>query len=191
MMAKLMRPSTTTPERKNIVQLSEEHYLSESNWLSGLINETRQEQPVKEPAIRDAVNPSVGRQHLPGRLTRMSVKSMIDSDHPSVLDFVRNTNDLPKMFYLEKEIQQEEDSYPKAVEYSKLPCQQDSFDCHDTFYEKPPEQFYRVRHRPTQRPAIVPLLQNHRPSAHPLPLVIRESLHGTGLLKYFKLTPDD
>lgn len=194
-MAKLVRLSTTSSEPKNIVQLSEQHHLSQSNWLSGSINETRQQdQPaVTEVAVRDVAGPSVGRQHLPAKFTRMSVKSLIDSNRPSVLDFVRDKNELPKMFYMEEFIRQQEDSFLKATDYS--PCQ-DSSDCHDTSldYDNPPKQF----HRPTQQPAVVPLLsqhhqQNRRPqiNAHPFPLIIKGSLQGAGLLKYFQLTPDD
>lgn len=197
-MVKLVRPSSTSFEPKNVVQLSEQHHLSQHNWLSGSINETRQNQPpVTEAAVRDVVNPSVGRQNLPAKFTRMSIKSLIDSNRPSVLDFVKDKNELPKMFYMEHFIRQHEDSFLKAEEYLKLPCQ-DSSDCHDTshYYENPPEEFHRPRqHRPTQQPAV-PFPQNHqnrRPqiNAHPFPLIIKGSLQGAGLLKYFQLTPDD
>lgn len=212
--------SSPSSGRKNFVDLSEQRHTSQSNWLSGSITATRQglNQHSRDSLDLPVISQQGNHQQQESESIQpigWDVKMIVDPDRPSVMDFVDDPNNLPKMFYLESiyPAVRESDTYLEALEHSRLPCQmvQDSFDCFDANLYYPPEpldQFHSLQQdnrnqnspnnfRPTPnnvRPSsnnVRPTSNNFRPTSNnnrvfPT-LVISQPLSRPPLLSYFKL----
>ena len=132
-----------------MVALIGESNPSQANWYSGNSPHHHGSRAV-EPfysRVRDTFsNLQDSRENRESRPKDKSV------DHeffrPSVMDFVEQTNNLPKMFFLIKRTRTtrpEKDSYISALEHSRFPCERlkDPSDCVDHVFEK----FSPLRHQ--------------------------------------------
>lgn len=142
MAKKLIRHSgssqATLPKQRNLVELPfDGRHAVQSDWFSGTVPTSRHNSGTAEKFYRglDTISPSDSRE---GRKSGPRVN--LDGYRPSILNFVDDPKNLPKMFFLEKTPQRtapEEDTYALALEHSRLPCTRlkDASNCFDLLFE--------------------------------------------------------
>ncbi len=213
---KMSRNSTSSShQRNNFVKLSEPRQSQPSgkaSWLldshatntaapfnsrpNAFANDLYRVQDISvtmtgRPRGRPIRLPNLNSRYSPNLKSRSSTNLAMDQYHPALVNYVKNRNNAPQMYYMEKVPLNvfEKDSYLKALELSRLPCEtlSDPLDCHDLtqLFQLPFETFESLAGFPDKDcyKETVPLLSHHQSGYHndfsPSPAL--ESLSGVGL----------